>query len=674
MSNQSREYDDGVALTANAYALTGWTFKNWNTAANGSGTSYANKAVANLTATSGATVTLYAQWTAKSSSVTLDKNATDAEAGTTSVNSVYDSAMPTPITLPTRSGYTFAGYYDTANATGGKQYYTSAGKSARNWDKTGSQTLYARWTAKCNAITLNSNGGTAGSTDTLYKKTDKPGWYSDSTCGVVLDANVSAQLIATRSGYTFRGFYKEQKADVTSLDAAGTQYLHKDGTSTDDGANWTVKAPATIYAAWAQNCAEVSNGKCTLNVSNDGSVTYITKCNAGFGAAGVGTRAPTCTKCLAGTFSAGGTNVCAICNGNTYSGAGASSCTSCPSGYSISGTDAGDHDTKSDCKITCSAGTQVVTADALCTTPDNSGYDWGWYTGAHTVSAGSTSGSNVKSCAVGYETPNTTVQANHDASGDCKVITYTITYMDGNSKMSGLTPVTYTIESTPVTLPVVAYKPSYEFVAWYANSGLTGSVVTTIAQGSTGDKVFYAEWQDCPAGYACNGSSVTQCTGSNWAGEGSSACSPCPSGYTYNKASGMTKAEQCQISCAGGSYVATAKQQCVNVGEDYYKGAHVVNYGSTSTRNKCASGLTTIGYGAGADESGDCGRLLHVDGQKLYLRSAEKTDVSLHVKVAGVTFFGNMVAGDKYMSDGATKTLRIRHNGKLYSVYDDSVN
>ena len=50
-------------LTANGFKRTGYTFTGWNTKADGSGTSYANKAsVNNLTTTKGATVTLYAQW------------------------------------------------------------------------------------------------------------------------------------------------------------------------------------------------------------------------------------------------------------------------------------------------------------------------------------------------------------------------------------------------------------------------------------------------------------------------------------------------------------------------------------------------------------------------------------------------------------------------------------
>ena len=57
-------YDQEAKLTKNGFARSAdWEFIGWNTAANRSGTAYADQAaVKNLTATDGATVTLYAQW------------------------------------------------------------------------------------------------------------------------------------------------------------------------------------------------------------------------------------------------------------------------------------------------------------------------------------------------------------------------------------------------------------------------------------------------------------------------------------------------------------------------------------------------------------------------------------------------------------------------------------
>lgn len=63
MANSSHTYGVEKTLTSNEFTRIGYTFAGWNTAADGSGTSYSDGAsVTNLTATDGATVTLYAQW------------------------------------------------------------------------------------------------------------------------------------------------------------------------------------------------------------------------------------------------------------------------------------------------------------------------------------------------------------------------------------------------------------------------------------------------------------------------------------------------------------------------------------------------------------------------------------------------------------------------------------
>ena len=55
---QNVRYEIDSTLTANTFTRTGYTFKGWNTQADGSGTSYADKANVTLTADT----TLYAQW------------------------------------------------------------------------------------------------------------------------------------------------------------------------------------------------------------------------------------------------------------------------------------------------------------------------------------------------------------------------------------------------------------------------------------------------------------------------------------------------------------------------------------------------------------------------------------------------------------------------------------
>jgi len=88
------------------------------------------------------------------STTTITLNANGGSGGTGSVTGGYGSALPS-ITVPTRSGLEFLGYYDTSAISGGTQYYNSSGIPVRDWDKTGSTyTLYARW---WNRVTWSDN-------------------------------------------------------------------------------------------------------------------------------------------------------------------------------------------------------------------------------------------------------------------------------------------------------------------------------------------------------------------------------------------------------------------------------------------------------------------------------------------------------------------------------------
>ena len=119
---------------------TGYTFEQW----------YQEEGLTNpvdWTAAVSENKEYYANWTAKTTTVSFNQNS-GTGGQTSSVTATYGQAMPTPITTPTREGYTFGGYYDGAGGTG-TQYYTSTGASNRNWDKENTTyTLYAKWTEK----------------------------------------------------------------------------------------------------------------------------------------------------------------------------------------------------------------------------------------------------------------------------------------------------------------------------------------------------------------------------------------------------------------------------------------------------------------------------------------------------------------------------------------------
>ncbi|MBN2861337.1 MAG: InlB B-repeat-containing protein, partial [Sphaerochaetaceae bacterium] len=146
----------------------------------------------------------YAKWSANSFTVTLDQQS--GSGGTESVSATYDEAMPSSLTAPSRSGYTFGGYYDAV--TGGTQYYSFTMTSVKDWDKTVDTTLYARWTPISYTITYTLNDGT--------NHEDNPSSYTSESSLITLND-------PTRDGYSFSGWYSDAAfATEASTIAAGS--------------------------------------------------------------------------------------------------------------------------------------------------------------------------------------------------------------------------------------------------------------------------------------------------------------------------------------------------------------------------------------------------------------------------------------------------------------------
>ena len=70
-------------------------------------------------------------------------------------------------------------------------------------------------------------------------------------------------------------------------------------------------------------------------------------------------------------------------------------------------------------------------------------------------------------------------------------VTYTITYHNMDN-ITNTNPISYTVETNTITL-TAPEKTGHDFGGWYSDSELTAEA-TGIAQGSTGDKEFYAKW------------------------------------------------------------------------------------------------------------------------------------------------------------------------------------
>lgn len=156
MSDQSFTYDVMQALFANAFTRTGYTFAYWNTAADGSGTSYTDGAEAsNLTATDGAIVTLYAQWRSVPYTVYFDPNG-----GTGTMDSqsfVYDAAQTLTANAFTRTHFTFKGW-NTEPDGSGTSYADGEEVSNLATERGAVVTLYAQWEPDKYVPVTGSNG------------------------------------------------------------------------------------------------------------------------------------------------------------------------------------------------------------------------------------------------------------------------------------------------------------------------------------------------------------------------------------------------------------------------------------------------------------------------------------------------------------------------------------
>jgi len=157
--------------------------------------------------------------------VTLN-NQSATSAGTLITEGSYGLALP-DITVPTRTGYTFGGYYSSTGGSG-TQYYNASGVSVRSYDKTSDITLYAKWTPNQYKITLDNQGATtAGSTSVT----------------ATYNSVIPSITLPTKSGYKFFGYY-------TATDGSGTKYYDFQG---ERLITWNLTSNLTLYAYWVSD-------------------------------------------------------------------------------------------------------------------------------------------------------------------------------------------------------------------------------------------------------------------------------------------------------------------------------------------------------------------------------------------------------------------------------------
>lgn len=209
-------YGETKNLNPNGFARTGYTFAGWATSADGQATYSNGDPVSNLTSTAGGTVTLYAVWSPVHTNISfVQTNAT--QYGTSSAVAEYDAQMP-PVVLPTRTGYTFDGYYDAS--TGGTKYYNADGTSARSWNKTsGSATLYVRWARATHRVTVTN---TQPSICRLTVSCADPAMSAEEVNGVL--AFDAAELSNYEIVATYFDAFNAKKYVLTGFSGGGSTY------------------------------------------------------------------------------------------------------------------------------------------------------------------------------------------------------------------------------------------------------------------------------------------------------------------------------------------------------------------------------------------------------------------------------------------------------------------
>ena len=261
----------GSTVTAPTPTRTNFTFLYWRDSL--SAFSYLTQLSAGATYTLSSNITFYAWWQQITYLVSYNGNGGSVSPTSATVNAGSSTTLPTP----TRSGYTFNGWYTAP--TGG----SLVGAAGGTYTPTAAITLYAQWTIIIvnYTVTWNAVGGSGGGSTTQQS-------------GVAH----TAPSPGTRSGFIFQGYYSTSAGDFLYGPIAS-------------GGTFTPPSSMTMYARWTAIIPNISSITVTGNVTagvtcsavmtNTQSVQYVVY--------GRDTTTSAWTQLAAGTASANGTSL-----------------------------------------------------------------------------------------------------------------------------------------------------------------------------------------------------------------------------------------------------------------------------------------------------------------------------------------------------------------------------
>ena len=245
-TSQTAVVGSAITIASNSgvppLAKTGFVFTGWNTQADGLGTSYAPAA---NTFMPGSNVTLYAVWVPVDYTLSYDLN---GAAGTppTSQTVAYNTTTIVTSSVPTRTGYGFAGWNTAADGSG-----TSYASGATTAPITANVTLYTIWTP--DEVTTTTTSTTVPESTTTTAPTPTPVTYWT----VSFDPNGATSGSLPPSSLIFdTGLYNIPGNQGSLARSDGAEFLgwntaaNGSGILYSSGSKMAVTSNVVLYATW----------------------------------------------------------------------------------------------------------------------------------------------------------------------------------------------------------------------------------------------------------------------------------------------------------------------------------------------------------------------------------------------------------------------------------------
>ena len=448
--------------------------------------------------------TFYAKWKFQAYVITYNLNGGSNPSDTITTFQTTDEVI---LPVPTRKGYTFAGWYTNSN-------FDSEIITTIPLGSSGNKVYYAKWNIIEYNITYNlNNGENPSNVKTKYTVEEE---YT--------------LPIPTRSNYVFLGWYNEEtfNTEITKINKGtiGDKTLY---------AKWT---PRVVYTITYNLNGGSNPNDAPTSYDRSEEVTLPTPTRNGYTFVGWYLESNYVTRIYKLTKNdSGNKTLYAKWNGQTYSITyvlnGGSNPSNAPSNYTSGNEVDLPYPSRrgyifdgwyTDSNFNGSTLVDTISMDTI----GNQTFYAKWRINEFTITYNLNGGTNPSTAITSYTVndsvtlptptrngytffgwcldlqqctaqnkitsiPSGTV-GNLELYAKWTINTYTITYnLNGGTNPSGA-PTSYTVENA-ITLPTPT-KNRYDFGGWYTTSNFSGSAVSSIPVGTAENKVYYAKWNN----------------------------------------------------------------------------------------------------------------------------------------------------------------------------------